>query len=166
MFLKRFYVFFNIILNHLFKRGSLILLITFSLQSTAQNAISETKIDSLCHSVDLPSIDSLLLLRGEIEFHKVELRWQKNYRENKATLLKVLQEIERLAVSNKNPELEIRAALWLFYIQEGMYTPAEPMLGYEKLVKRAENSEIFSVELEAKQWFANYLIKSKDPAIV
>jgi DNA-binding CsgD family transcriptional regulator len=166
MFLKRFYVFFNIILNHLFKRGSLILLITFSLQSTAQNAISETKIDSLCHSVDLPSIDSLLLLRGEIEFHKVELRWQKNYRENKATLLKVLKEIERLAVSNKNPELEIRAALWLFYIQEGMYTPAEPMLGYEKLVKRAENSEIFSVELEARQWFANYLIKSKDPAIV
>ena len=151
-------------MSNLFRRVALILLTAASLQSFAQNATSETKIDSLTKSVGLPPIDSLLLCRGDLQFFKVELRWKKNNRPEKMdTLVKVFQEIERLAVSKNNPELELTAALWLVEIRLAMNSQAEDP-SIEKLIERAENSGVFWVEMAAKQRLADSILYSKNPA--
>ena len=50
-------------MNHLFKNYLLILLIAVSFQSSAQNILSDNKVDSLLLVLHLPTLDSLLLIR-------------------------------------------------------------------------------------------------------
>lgn len=149
---------------HLFKEIALTLLITVSFQTSAQNTISETKVDSLLQVLHLPDLDSLILVKGEAELHRVEVLWRKNNRSiKKNTLLKLFQKIERFAVANKNSDLEMKAAIWLFDIKQDMYSQTETTLGYKKLIKRAGVSNVFWAEMEAIRRFANYLIGTKNP---
>ena len=151
------------IITHLFKKHALILLIAISFQATAQNSISDVKIDSLRQSLGFPSLDSLLLINEEAQLYTIEITWRKNYRKkNKSTLFKLFQKIERLDADNKNPELEMKAAFWLFRFKEGMYSKTEPRLGYENLVKKALTSGVFWAEIEAKNWFVSYLMATKN----
>jgi len=151
------------IITHLFKKYALILLIAISFQATAQNSISDAKIDSLRQSLGFPSLDSLLLINEEAQLYNIEITWRKNYRKkNKSTLFKLFQKIEGLAADNMNPELEMKAAFWLFRFKEGMYSKTEPRLGYENLVKKAVTSGVFWAEIEAKNWFVSYLMATKN----
>lgn len=151
-------------MSPLFRRLSLILLTTFSLQSSAQNLISESEIEPLRKSVGLPPFDSLLLLRGNIQFYQVGLIWKKNFRpEKQDTLDRVFREIERLAISRKNPELEITAALWQIDIKLAVNSKAEPTT-LERLIERAENSGVFWAEMEARLLLADFYLFSKNPA--
>jgi tetratricopeptide (TPR) repeat protein len=168
MFLKRFYAIFNIIMYRLFKRYALILLlIAVSLKSTAQNTISETKIDSLCHSIGLPSFNSLLQLRGDIQFYEVRLQWMKNYQQDKMdAYVTVFREIERLAISKKNPALEMKAAFWQYDVQAGNYSLDERTIENNKLIQRAEKSGIFWIIIESKHRLAEHLLYLKNPASI
>jgi tetratricopeptide (TPR) repeat protein len=149
---------------HLFKKIAITLLIIVSFQTTAQNTISKTKVDSLLQVLHLPNLDSLILIKGEAELYRVEMLWRKNNRSIKNnTLLKLLQKIERSAVANKNSDLEMKAAIWLSYIKQSMYSQTETTLGYKKLIKRAGVSNVFWAEMEARLRFANYLVGTKNP---
>lgn len=152
------------IITNLFKKYALIILIAVSYQTTAQNSISDAKIDSVSQSFGFPSLDSLVLIREEVQLYNIETSWRKKYREkNKVSLFKLFKKIEGLAAANKNPELEMKVVFWLFYFQEGMYSKTDPRRGYEKLIKKATISEVFWAEMHAKYLFSKYLMSTRNP---
>lgn len=146
-------------MNHLFKRYVLILLIAVSFQSSAQNTLSDTKVDSLLHVLRFPTLDSLLLIR---EYTPLSNLWSnsinKNRREIKnATLHQLFQKIENLAAEHKNPGLEMYAGLWKYNIDARIHN-SNSHTEFEKIVEKASSSGVLWVEIVAKYSYKSYLI--------
>jgi tetratricopeptide (TPR) repeat protein len=149
-------------MNHLFKNYLLILLIAVSFQSSAQNILSDNKVDSLLLVLHLPTLDSLLLIR---EYTPLSNLWSHRINKNRgeiknATLHKLFQKIERLAAENKNPGLEMHAGLWQYFIELTVHNSDYDFnLNLEKIAKKATNSGVFWVEIQAKYRYAYWLIR-------
>lgn len=148
-------------MNHLFKRYLLILLIVVSFQTTAQNTLSDTKVDSLLQVLHLPKIDSLLLIKKPTPLRNL---WHQSIKKNKGeikknTLHKLFQKIEKLAAENKNPGLEMYAGFWQYYIEPRINnTDYNINIELERITKKAIKSGVFWVEVTAKYIYAYWLI--------
>lgn len=154
------------IINQLFKRYTLILLFAVSLQTNAQSYISDTKVDSLLQTLGLPTLDSLLLIRGESTLNSLRIIWKRNRKEIKnGSLIELFQKIENFAADNKNPGLEMSAAIWKSQADiRSYYTSDKTIIELERIIKRAEISGVLWVEIVAKFTYATLLVGHKlDP---
>jgi len=151
---------------NLFKRFVIFLIIAISLESNAQNTITETKADSLLQVLHLPTLDSLLLISEESTLNSLRIIWKRNRKEIKnGPLIKLFQKIENLAIDNKNPGLEMSAAIWRSQVDISSYrTNNEVVIELERIIKRAEGSGVLWVEIIAKYNYAVLLVEHKqDP---
>jgi hypothetical protein len=144
----------------LFKKYAFIFLIAVSFQANAQETISDTKADSLLQVLRLPTLDEILLTTEKDALDNLWGLITKNRGEIKiATLHKLFQKIESLAAENKNPGLEMYAGLIQYYIGAKVYySKSGPNLKLEKIAKKATNSGVLWLEIEAKYRHAHYLI--------
>jgi tetratricopeptide (TPR) repeat protein len=150
---------------HLFKKIALTLLIAVSFQTTAQNTISETKVDSLLQVLHLPNLNSLLLITDQVPLSNLYDNTITKNREKikKATLHKLFQKIEKLAAGINNHGLEMYAGLWQYYIESKNYnTEYECNTELEEIAKKATNSGVLWVEITAKFSYAYSLVNCKD----
>jgi tetratricopeptide (TPR) repeat protein len=148
----------------LFKKFAFVLLLTFSFQATAQNTLSDTKVDSLLHVLRLPALDSIVLITEKATLSSLYFFGiKKNRGEIKsATLVKLFQKIEKLASENKNSGLEMYVGLWKYYIESKNYNSNyEFNKSLEKIVKKATNSGVLWHETTAKFKYAYWLTKPK-----
>ncbi len=145
---------------HLFKKYAFIFLIAVSFQANAQETISDTKADSLLQVLRLPTLDEILLTTEKAPLSNIWGSVKKNRGKIKNTTLhKLFQKIKKLAVDNKNPGLEMYAGLIQCHIGAKVsYSKSGLNLKLEKIKKKATNSGVLWLEIEAKYRHAHYLI--------
>ncbi|UAM98356.1 YhcB family protein [Polaribacter litorisediminis] len=152
-------------MNHLFKRYTLILLIAVSFQATAQNTLSDAKVDSLLQVLRLPALDSIILITEPTALSSLYFTGIKKYRGEikSATLHKLFQKIEKLGADHKNPGLEMYAGIWQYYtrpnIDDSNYEYTKVL---QKIAEKATNSGVLWVEIAAKFQYALLLINTKE----
>ena len=153
---------------HLFKKYAFIFLIAVSFQANAQETISDTKADSLLQVLRLPTLDEILLTTEKAPLSNIWGSVKKNRGKIKNTTLhKLFQKIKKLAVDNKNPGLEMYAGLIQCHIGAKVsYSNSGLNLKLEKIKKKATNSGVLWLEIEAKYRHAHYLINLNGDFIV
>lgn len=153
------------VINHLFKRFAIILLISVSCKINAQKTISDVQADSLLQVLHLPTLDTLLVTT---EYTPLRNLWYYGIKINReeienTTLLKLFQKIENLAAKNENYGLEVHAGLWQYYIgRENSNSEYDFNKKLERIVEKATNSGLLWLEISAKYRYAVFLVESQE----